>query len=276
MLCCFDSKVDLWYLFLYCIALQISLWGNKCDLSISGGAENAQTTDPISQLNHLRPSILCDQGDKVWHHIASGNQQTTNCCRRVDIVLDNAGFELVGDLCLAEFLLSAGLAREVHFHAKDMPWFVSDVTREDFNWSLEQLSVSESPQLQKLGEKWRDRIDDGTWKFHAHPFWTLPHDFNRMSSMYPNLYRDLAQSSFIFFKGDLNYRKLTGDLKWQPTTSFDTALRGFHPAPLCALRTLKCDLAVGLGPGVAEKTAEQDDSWMITGSWAVIQVSSGL
>ena len=36
----------------------------------------------------------------------------------MDLVLDNAGFELVTDLCLADFLVTSGLASKVVLHAK--------------------------------------------------------------------------------------------------------------------------------------------------------------
>lgn len=41
-----------------------------------------------------------------------------------------------------------------------------------------------------------------------------------------DLYKSLSEAAVIFFKGDLNYRKLMGEMNWPPTTSFEHALRG--------------------------------------------------
>ena len=76
------------------------------------------------------------------------------------------------------------------------------------------------------------------WKIRRDPFWTFPHDFSEMATAAPELYEELSASKLVIFKGDLNYRKLVGDLEWPVQTSFSKALRGFRPAPLVALRTL--------------------------------------
>lgn len=248
----------------------MALWGNKCDLSISAGANNSQVADPLAQLQLLRPHILCDESDAVWHRLSDRKKPT----KRVDIVLDNAGFELFTDLCLADFLVTRLGVEVVHFHAKSMPWFVSDVTPNDWKWTLEKLSSSEDADVSCLARRWKELVVKGSWKFQVNPFWTLPNDFEAMERLVPDLFLDLKTSDLIVFKGDLNYRKLAGDLKWAPTTSFRSALHGFCPAPLCTLRTLKCDLVVGLGEGVAEKAAKESEDWMLTGSFAVIQFVS--
>ena len=185
-------------------------------------------------------------------------------------MLDNAGFELVTDLCLAEFLLSAKLATSVHFHAKTFPWFVSDVTKCDFDHTLQYFAQSNSIAMDRLVKILKSRFEDGTMTFQAHDFWTLPFPYSDMSKYAKDLYVDLSQAKLIFFKGDLNYRKLVGDLDWNTTTSFETSLRGFHPAPLLSLRTLKADVVTGLTEGQAEEVRGKESRWMVSGNWAVM------
>ena len=208
----------------------------------------------------------------VWQYLLS-LLSTKPTGLQIDIILDNAGFELFTDLCFAEFLLFHGIAKKVKFHGKRMPWFVSDVTREDFEWSLSELSSNKDNQLAAMAKRWQQHLRDGSWLYTSHDYWTLPHDFAHMKSTCPELYEELSEADFLFFKGDLNYRKLTGDLLWPTTSSFHATLRGFHPAPLVSLRTLKSDLVVGLKEGRAQEIQENDKDWMLTGTWAVIQSS---
>ncbi|XP_033873383.1 damage-control phosphatase ARMT1 isoform X1 [Acipenser ruthenus] len=256
--------------------VQVSLWGNKCDLSISAGQDNSQKSSPIDSLETLKHMILVDDSRLVWSMLmnsrAAGGPVKPGA--RVDIVLDNAGFELVTDLVLADFLLASKLASEIHFHGKCIPWFVSDTTRKDFEWTMRQVQSANHKWMSKCGFQWQGYMKQGTWVYHDHPFWTLPHEFCDMSKDAPDLYAKLQKSDLIFFKGDLNYRKLTGDRRWDYTVSFDKVLRGFQPAPLCSLRTLKADVQVGLRPGQGEKLAATDPDWMTSGKYAVIQFSS--
>lgn len=188
----------------------------------------------------------------------------------VHIVLDNAGFELITDLCLAEFLTETGLAQVVHFHGKPMPWFVSDVTASDWDWTLKKMCKSSDSVLVNLATKWKQHLSNSKWTFQAHDFWCSPYDFAQMQSVSPDLFAQLAQADLVFFKGDLNFRKLVGDLKWDFSTPFKVTLRGFHPTALCALRTLKCDLAVGLHEDQVEAGKKTSEDWMLNGSHGVI------
>ncbi|KAI3481645.1 hypothetical protein L1887_55778 [Cichorium endivia] len=83
---------------------QMSLWGNATDLSLLTNLSYAdlqalQTTGREQQQARSK-YILANDLDKAWTRISSLNNG------RVDIVLDNAGFELVTDMIFADWLLT--------------------------------------------------------------------------------------------------------------------------------------------------------------------------
>lgn len=70
-------------------------------------------------------------------------------------------------LCAADFLIQSGLAKEVRFHGKRYPWFVSDVTKKDWDWLLNTMvyghlfpkaSEEEKDSLHRLGLRWKVRL----------------------------------------------------------------------------------------------------------------------
>jgi hypothetical protein len=92
---------------------QVALWGNATDLSLLQGLSHAdiqalQKTGKAAQqeAEHL---ILANQLDQAWDHTRSLKNG------RIDIVLDNAGFEVYGDLLLGDWLLSTPFCNEVVF-----------------------------------------------------------------------------------------------------------------------------------------------------------------
>ena len=117
---------------------------------------------------------------------------------------------------------------------------------------------------------WKSRLEGGSWVHHSHDFWTTMYDYSDMKTVAQDLYTELGKAKLVIFKGDLNYRKLVGDLNWPTTTPFEMSLRGFHPAPLCSLRTLKADVVTGLTEGQAEATQLEEVKWMTSGNWAVM------
>lgn len=87
------------------------------------------------------------------------------------------------------------------------------------------------------------------------------------------LYEKLSSAKLVIFKGDLNYRKLLGDVNYEHITTFANALGDFCPTNIVSLRTVKSDVCVGLQPGLSELLFEMDDSWMVTGKYGLIQAS---
>lgn len=141
----------------------------------------------------------------------------------------------------------------------------------DLQWSLDQLIKHDNQLLKELGGRWKNYFDTKVWTIEEHNFWTLPFDYSMMKTKDENLYKKLGEAKLAIFKGDLNYRKLFGEINWDPETPVAKALQGFHPTNICSLRTLKADIICGLAPGVAEKTEKLDKDWLISGNFGVIQ-----
>lgn len=208
---------------------EVCLWGNVADLSLRPD----MSSDEMQELQgacRTNEKLLCNDLPKVWGFLREKNPQNSKPVR-VDFVLDNAGFELYGDLLLAGWLLSTNLADKVVLHAKNIPWFVSDVMPGDFH---DLLGVLKHPReffehgpagkaplpeqqvqtLQFLHEQWDQFVHDGRLVVQADRFWTQGGSFWRMPSVAEDLVEDLKESRLVIFKGDLNYRKLVGDVSF--------------------------------------------------------------
>ena len=103
-----------------------------------------------------------------------------------------------------------------------------------------------------------------------------------MHSEAPDLFLNLSHSDLVFFKGDLNHRKLTYDCAAPASTPFKEAIGPMGSkagAPkVCSLRTIKSDVVVGLGSGgdeKAKKLDEEEPGWKISGKY-VSNVSVGI
>lgn len=247
---------------------KLSLWSNRADLSLSGG-EVTEQESICKQLDALDKFILVDDSEKAWKALTE--KPANGLPKILDIVLDNAGFELYFDLCMADFLISANLVTQVRFHTKNFPWFVSDTNPSDFIWMIDTTSQSEDSNMKNIGSRWQTYLKDGKFKIEQDMFWTLSYEFDKMQQIRPTLYTKLGESVLVIIKGDLNYRKLVADINRPFTTPFKEALQSFHPNKLLSLRTIKCDVAAGLKPGQAEQCAAISPNWLITGEFATIQ-----
>ncbi|KAJ3729202.1 DUF89 domain-containing protein [Lentinula guzmanii] len=102
-------------------------------------------------------------------------------------------------------------------------------------------------------------------------FWTAPVPYWDIETYDRELWELLRGSDLVVFKGDLNYRKLTGDIKWPSWTSFEEALGPLAGSfPLLSLRTNKADVAVGLDKEVLVQIEEKDANWRVNGKFALI------
>lgn len=216
---------------------EICLWGNATDLSLLTNLsyDDIQKLQGSQARKAAEKNILAnDLGDAF--EVLSKAQESGKPERRLDIVLDNAGFELFVDLILAGYLLAAGLATTIVLHPKSIPWFVSDVLAKDFGDLLNALAdpqnfygaladddKNKAREMQPLTEKetqdmsflfkhWSTLHAEGQLVIRPNLFWTGPGSYWRLPKLAPELFEDLKESELVVFKGDLNYRKLTGDV----------------------------------------------------------------
>jgi hypothetical protein len=88
----------------------------------------------------------------------------------------------------------------------------------------------------------------------------------------PDLFLHLSRSDLVFFKGDLNHRKLTYDCAAPASTPFDIAIGPMASAAgapkICSLRTIKSDVVVGLeSDELAESLDKEEPGWKISGKY---------
>ncbi|BCR84912.1 damage-control phosphatase ARMT1 family protein [Aspergillus chevalieri] len=286
---------------------EICLWGNATDLSLLTTLtyEDLQKLQGSQARKAAEKNILVNDMDAAFDVLQKAQKEKEDQERRVDIVLDNSGFELFVDLILAGYLLSAGIATKVVLHPKSIPWFVSDVTPRDFPDLLnalkdaqnfytapddsgrehQPLSEKELDEVNFLYNQWSQLHQEGKLVIRPDPFWTGAGSYWRMPHTAPELFEDLKNSELVLLKGDLNYRKLTNDAAWDPTTPFTTAIGPLGPKSglrVLAFRTCKADVVVGLPAGVDEELrqipgggGDKKREWAWTGKWAVVSFCDG-
>lgn len=234
------------------------LWGNQADLSVFPAGKDEQ---PAPRASHdSGEHLLVNEAPQVVEALYSRSP-----VQRIDMILDNAGFELCGDLALAYFLLEAGLANTIRLHVKLHPTFVSDTIATDITTTLSELEGR--TETGRVSSGVRVLLDENRLQIVSDPFWTSPLPVWKMPE---GLKTGLSRSSLVIFKGDANYRRLLGDLHWPFDTSFTEIVRYF-PAPLVALRAMKSEIVSGLAPGQANDLLARDPEWQVNGRWGLIQ-----
>lgn len=235
-----------------------SLWGNRADLSMwpaDGGAQGGSENPKLAE-KHILVNTVAQVADHLTSKVV-----------RVDIVLDNAGFELTTDLFLVDFLLQSGVVQQIVLHPKAYPIFVSDVLSADLTKTLERLGDRSLPQANMIAARILRFLKNGQLSIHEHLFWTSP---LALWEMPPALRAELARSDLVILKGDANYRRLLGDRHWPFAKPFEEIV-GYFPAPIAALRTLKSEVACGLASSQIADLRAEDPDWMINGRWGLIQ-----
>ena len=230
--------------------LQFSLWGNRIDLSYAASLAHGNTW----QVDDL----IADDLVVAVDHLKKQRGP-------VHVIADNAGTELAADMALVDELLR-DTSRQVFFHVKMHPTFVSDSTVPDI-LTFFRLAHSRGGKAAALAERLNTAMIDGRLRLAPDLFWNSS---QWLWQLPPRLARLFEEAALVISKGDLNYRRTIGDALWSPETPFASAV-GYFPAPLLALRTLKSDPVVGLREGLAAQLDAVDEDWRVNGKRGVIQ-----
>ena len=265
------------------IAVQTSLWGNKMDLSlwpaskkekvvqVSGSNDDVSEAGKISYgaaLDLLKPYILDDHTARVVELLKNSKLSNRNN-RRIDIVVDNAGYELISDMLLGHILIELGVATSITFHTKGHPTFVSDATNEDCLGTIDFLKDSTNPATKALADQLDSHVKNLRFVFVEDLFWCQPTSFWDMPD---HIAERIKDSVCVFVKGDANYRRLLGEREWDLETNAADIL-SYWPVPCCALRTFKAEIGCGITKSKQDFAKTKDSKWLVSGKWGVVQLS---
>lgn len=256
------------------LATSIALWGNKMDLSLWPADTKTATKDIFSAiLDKAQEGLLHDDSSGLVEHCEKLRAKGGG---NVDIIVDNAGFELITDLALGQYLVESGIAKCVTFQLKSHPTFVSDALEKDLLEHVNHYAEMDDayPNAKISGSKWKSFLENGSWKCSENNFWVQAFP---MWEMTEPLWSDMHERcDLAFVKGDANYRRLLGDCQWDMSgASFQDVVGNYFPCPVCALRTLKAEIGCGMEADQVERAKSLDDNWQTNGRFGVLQFGSG-
>jgi uncharacterized protein with ATP-grasp and redox domains len=237
-----------------------SLWGNQADLSLWPAEQGGR---PDKAAPHAERLLVDDSVALATYLLALAGQGA-----QIDLVLDNAGFELLCDLVLVDVLL--GLELRVVLHAKPYPTYVSDVTEPDLAATIAWLLAHPQPAVAAFGARLHAAMNERRLTVQTDWFWISPLPGWELPA---TLHARLARSSLIISKGDANYRRWLGDRHWPFDTALDAVL-AYAPAPIALLRTCKSEVAIGIDVERQAAATAHDPAWLTNGHWGVIQFRS--
>lgn len=234
--------------------LLFMLKGNRIDLSNAGIAEHGRT------LLHKkgRDDLLLDQTAEIAERIGKAG--------RLDIILDNAGSELVCDLVFAAYYLTVFKGTKLCLHAKNAPLFVSDSMVKDVLATVRALRSHAG--VAEIGRRLDEYLSSGRLVVKPHFFWNGPKHFTALPE---DIASDLAGSDLVFVKGDANFRRLIEDRRWPRNVRLEEKAGSF-PAVFAVLRTLKSEIAANIDVETEKRVSALDPSWLFDGKWGVVQL----
>ena len=264
------------------LLLRWSLWANHFDLSLTGGsvdAEGEAAAKCAALLEQGEARLLASESDAALATLAAAGADST-----VTFVLDNCGLELLADLVLADGLLARGAAGRVILQCKAQPVFVSDAMAKDITQAVDWIAargvescVALAARLTAAQAEGRLVVSPQRFYTTASPWWEMhpPSQAVQRHGPAPNPYgpgvlTEFGGSALAIVKGDANYRRLLGDLKWERHVPFNSVV-SYFPCGIMALRTCKSEVLVGVPKERQDEAAAEDPKWLVNGRYGVMQ-----
>ena len=263
------------------LLLRWSLWANHFDLSLTAGAVDAggeAAAKCAALLEAGEARLLASESGAALAALAGAGAGST-----VVLVLDNCGLELLADLVLADGLLARGAAAKVVLHCKAQPVFVSDAMPKDIASHVDFIGAAGREDCAAIAGRLaaaqaEGRLVVSPQRFYttASPWWEMhPPAAAQRNPLPPNpfgaaILADFGGAALAVIKGDANYRRLLGDLKWEHHTPFASVV-SYFPCDVLALRTCKSEVLVGVPQERVAAAAAEDPKWCVNGRYGVMQ-----
>jgi len=184
------------------------------------------------------------------------------------MVLDNSGQELVCDLLLTWYLLAISPEKKIHLHAKKYPFYVSDAMLKDVMETISAFQNEKNGILARIGAELFGFQERGRLFLHDHYFWNSPLGYDQLPE---DISQELARSNIVLLKGDVNYRRMLSDRKWETSRNMEELI-GFFPASFALIRTMKSESIVDIDERRANELFMEDPDWLVNGIRGIIRV----
>lgn len=193
--------------------------------------------------------------------------------KQVHIIVDNCGLELISDFILGSFLIKNCQAQKVIYHYNVLPIFVSDTVDSDIKKAkeaIENIKSGNKDSVEVVDEILELLNNNERVEFRPNIFWNMPFPFKEMpNTLLDDLNGDTV--GLIIVKGDLNYRRLVEDRKWNVSKKINSRVNYFEK-PILILRSLKSNTLLGVDRKKAKEYDLKQPNWKIVGDYGIIQL----
>lgn len=207
--------------------------GNAHDLS------QEKNYTPADKINYLHD----DRKKDVIFDFLNKRKYT-----RFDILSDNAGVELFYDCLFAWYLLQTNTVEKIFIHVKPWPMFVSDATKNDFE-TLKEIIKKQNETIYTMLTQYEQKDDNSNKNGEGRLIIQSDEEAFYMPEFEDcQFIKKIIQDGceLLIVKGDLNYRRLVGDLKWENTQPIKPIIAPFITCRCLCLRCIKSDVLLGL------------------------------